>query len=253
MSRIKEEILFFEKTDCGSCRQINQDAIASFVNQGCGLFVVSDGMGGHSHGELASREIIAQMNNLWQRFWTEETLPDFHMLVTLVKNELRQANELIYRKYNAEQICGATVVVLLIVKDCYAIFSVGDSKIYQYSNRQLSVMTVDDIWDTLPETVARYTPEEIANHRNRGKLVQAMGIELDVSIHVQTGRLGKKEVFVLCSDGLYKYCDEKVIEKGAKRVYKGKSMEEVSQTFIKSIYENGAKDNISYIIVLYHK
>ena len=32
-----------------------------------------------------------------------------------------------------------------------------------------------------------------------------------------------------------------------------KNMEEVSQTFIKILYENGAKDNISYIIVLYHK
>ena len=45
----------------GKKRNVNQDAILSETHDDMGLFVVADGMGGHSHGELASRCIVDEM------------------------------------------------------------------------------------------------------------------------------------------------------------------------------------------------
>lgn len=54
---------YFAFTDVGLKRNINQDSYAVECNPQAGLylFAVADGMGGHSHGERASRTIIAKL------------------------------------------------------------------------------------------------------------------------------------------------------------------------------------------------
>lgn len=248
-SKVRGEILYCAKTDRGLERKINQDAIAAFIHDSLGLFVVSDGMGGHSNGELASREIILTFSSFWEKLTELSCLPDFMALVRMVQQVIENVNHSIFEKYNQEQICGATIVVLLIYNDCYAIFSVGDSRIYTYSRRRLMTLTVDDIWDNLPETINNYTPDEIRSHRNRGKLVQAVGIRTELNIHIKTDRLKKGQIFMLCSDGLFKFCKENEIQKGLKSIKSEATMQKSINGFIKSVYMHGAGDNVSIIVV----
>lgn len=246
---LKGKISYCVKTDRGLCHNVNQDAVAAFVREGLGLFVLSDGMGGHSRGELASRGIIAEFEIYWQKLSEMSYTPDFQTLSGHVRQVIANANSSIYAQYNQGQVCGATVVVLLIKDDCYAFFSVGDSHIYNYANRKCSLLTVDDIWDTLPSTVKRYSEAEIMANKSHGKLTQAVGTKEEVNIHVGTNRINGRQSFLLCSDGLYKFCDKKQIEKGLRSIRSEGGVQKSIDFLMAKVFENGAGDNVSAILV----
>lgn len=243
------EIRYLEKTDIGKKRKVNQDAVLARKAGETALFVVADGMGGHSHGEYASSEIVSAC----KRYWEQEVSPkgdkSFSVLLQEVEQVLQEASNKIYVQYNRAAICGSTVVVLLLAEGCYGVLSVGDSHIYTYCERELSLLTTDDIWDNLSVTREQYTEEEIKHHVNRGRLVGAMGIGEKVSLHVQTGRFTKKQKFMLCSDGLYKYCDDAYLKRTLKQLKSERSMMKVAKRYMEHAYRQGANDNISFILV----
>lgn len=249
IGRIKGKILYCAKTDRGLERKVNQDAVAAFIHDSLGLFVVSDGMGGHSNGELASKEILLAFDDFWRNIEKLSRLPDFMTLVRMIQQVIENVNGSIFKKYNQHQICGATVVVLFVFRDCYAVFSVGDSRVYTYNQRKLMTLTVDDIWDNLPATINSYTQDEISIHKNKGKLVQAVGIRTKLNVYIKTDRVTKGQVFMLCSDGLFKFCEERVIQKGLKKIKSEEAMQKSVDSFWKNVYEHGAGDNLSTIIV----
>lgn len=246
---LKSKISYCVKTDRGLCHNVNQDAAAAFVREGLGLFVLSDGMGGHSRGELASRGIIAEFEIYWQKLSEMSYTPDFQTLSSHVRQVIANANSSIYAQYNQGQVCGATVAALLIKDDCYAFFSVGDSHIYNYANRKFILLTVDDIWDTLPSTLDRYSQAEIAANKSHGKLTQAVGTKEEINIHVGTSRINGRRSFLLCSDGLYKFCDKKQIEKGLRSIRSEGGVQKTMDFLMGKVFENGAGDNVSAILV----
>ncbi len=244
----KKKILYCAKTDRGLCRNVNQDAAAAFVQGDLGLFVLSDGMGGHSMGELASAWVVRGFEAYWKNLLAVR-LPDFQDIAAQIQQQLCLMNNQIQEQYNRGQVCGATVVVLLISGGCYAVFSVGDSRVYTFAGGRCSILTTDDIWDTLPSTVGAFTPEQIALHENHGKLVQAVGTQPRLNIHVRTDKLGRGQVFLLCSDGLFKFCDEEWMGKKLRGAKNETAMEQVMEAYFQEVYRRGAGDNVTAILV----
>lgn len=243
------EILYTVRTDRGLCRNVNQDAVATFVKGQTGLFVLADGMGGHSRGELASHVVTAEFESFWQNLAQSDSLPDFRTLSDQVQNVILCASRKIYEKYNQGQICGATVAALLISDGCYAFFSAGDSRIYSYAGRHIRRLTVDDVWDNLPSVTDLHTREEIAVSNNSGRLTQAVGVKAQVCVHVGTDQVGRKQRFLVCSDGLYKYCDEGKLRKSLHHISSEKALQKAADQLIHEVFNNGAGDNVSFILV----
>lgn len=243
------DLKYYITTDIGKKRKINQDAVAGFVKGDTALFVVADGMGGHSHGELASQEIIASCEGYWNSLTGNAEKKSFSILLCEVEKVLLEANARIFQTYNQNDVCGSTVVALVVADGCYGILSVGDSHIYMYRDKEFSLITTDDVWENLSTTRERYSAEEIERHVNRGRLVSAMGIAPDVYLHVSTGRLADKQKFLLCSDGLYKYCDHKFLRKELKKIKSEDSMQKASKHYMDYVYKQGANDNISFVLV----
>lgn len=250
-NRTQNSITYRVVSEVGNCRNINQDAVLAHARGNSGIFVVADGMGGHNDGEFASNEIIKICRQFWNQYDGNFENEEFHALIETMEYKLQEANDFIFREKNGNGICGTTVIVLLVVKEYYALFSVGDSRIYTCINRRCIQLTVDDIWDNLSSTRELYAEEEIEEHNNRGKLVHAVGISDSVEVQVQTGRLHRKQSFLLCSDGLYKCCEEQKLQRLLKRVKSVVTMESVIQEYRNTIYKSGATDNFSMILVRY--
>jgi len=252
-NRTQNSIIYRVVSEVGNCRNINQDAVLAYAREKSGIFVVADGMGGHSDGEYASNEIIKACRRFWNNYDGDFEQENFTVLLDEIERMLKEVNRAIFRERNNAQVCGSTVIVLLLVNGYYAVLSVGDSRIYTCAKRKCTQLTVDDIWDNLSSTRELYSEKEIVEHKNRGKLVHAVGISEEMNVYVQTGHLHKKQAFLLCSDGLYKCCEEQRIQELLKKVKSAETMETVLQEYRNKVYLNGARDNFSVILVRWEK
>lgn len=246
---LQGKIIYCARTDRGLKRNVNQDAIMAYSCDDFGLFVISDGMGGHSRGELASAEIVKAFDDSREELKRLSEVREFGELTSQIQKILLWVNQKIYTQLNQGQVCGATAVILLVKGRRYAYFSVGDSHLYSYINRKCSLLTVDDVWDALPSTHHNYTDAQIAANAKSGKLTQAVGTSKEVNIHVGMDTAFSGQVFLLCSDGLYKFCGEESIDRGIRQCRSQRSLHQTMDRLMKEVFKKGAGDNVSAIIV----
>ncbi len=208
-------------TNIGLVRKSNQDTVGCFPD--VPLFVVADGMGGRSEGEVASRRAVDTLREALAadggrgdrpRFW--RTLlggragagaapadgPDLTGAIGLANRRIYAAGQ---RQTNAEVLergsMGTTVVAL--VCDLAARRAhwahVGDSRLYRARAAAVVLLTADHTlfgetyWD------AATVPADLP-HTNR--LVRALGIAPSVQVSVRSDGLDAGDLFLLCSDGV---------------------------------------------------
>ena len=165
-----------------------------------------------------------------------------------LKAELHKLNKKIHTQLNRNQICGSTVIVLFLYKGSYAIVNAGDSRVYRLEGLKARSLMIDDIWENRNQEALKLTKEQQQKHPHRGRLVNAMGTTENVKLYTDAGALKKRDVFLLCSDGLYKYCDQKRINASLRWSILQDPKKRV-KNLLEEVYKTGAKDNISIIIV----
>ena len=233
------KIEYVSVCDIGKCRSENQDSLYTETGTDWGIFVVADGMGGYSDGDRASQEITTAFKS-WikdvQKNISEYEIPD---LFSELRRILSSTNDKIIRDTKKGKICGSTAIVLLIIRDIYILLSVGDSRCYDIkkhflkdSLRQLSLDEVCEI------------PGE-----NYGKLTNAVGVKSPLKCRLVSGMLNKRHTFFICSDGVYKFCSEEEILNIIKRS-KNRTLEIIGNDIKELIYERGAKDNLSAVLII---
>lgn len=219
-------------TDRGSRDGMNQDSVLSIIEDEMAIFCVADGMGGHRHGELASREIVGRIR-LWQRENKDKDYGKTSELFDEIEDVLTDANKVIFDKYNTEGPCGSTVVCLVICGDTYAVFSAGDSRLYKKKKMHMYQITRDDA-------------------ASNGKLTKAVGVSDSLKFNRITGKLKKNDEFFLCTDGVYKELSPASIKKLPGKVFfsgSNKGIEKLISFVQKEVTRKGAGDNHSAIFV----
>ena len=118
-------------------RKNNEDSY--YISEDCGLLVIADGMGGHEHGQLASRIAVAQFVNL-----VEGRCPE-HFSLEQMKQLFIQANKAVYEQQEAlhSGIMGTTLTAAIIDGDKLYVGHVGDSRLYLLRQNILTQMTLD--------------------------------------------------------------------------------------------------------------
>lgn len=226
------KLLSANYTDRGSRDGINQDSVLSLVTEDLAVFCVADGMGGHMHGELASREIVGMLR-LWQRDNKDRQYEKASELFDEIEQVLILANKEIFEKYNAEGPCGSTVVCLVIYGDRYAVYSAGDSRLYKKKKVHMYQVTRDDA-------------------ASNGKLTKAVGVGENLKFNRTTGKTKKNDEFFLCTDGVYKELAPATIKKLPGKVFfarRNKGIDRLMEYIQKEVSKKGASDNHSAIFV----
>ena len=181
-------------TELGHVRKINEDSYLDAREQA--LWVIADGMGGHSRGDRASQCVIENMYEFVASDTAEDSLSD------LLKR-LAAANTAC-RKASGGQVMGSTVAALYLHgNSAYALWA-GDSRIYRNRQGAFSQLTDDHSLVQELHRLGELTAEEAENHPSSNVITRAIGVGDQIDIQVREVDLQDGDRFLVCSDGLFK-------------------------------------------------
>ncbi|MEE9607373.1 MAG: Stp1/IreP family PP2C-type Ser/Thr phosphatase [Myxococcota bacterium] len=229
-------------TDVGLRRSSNEDCYA--LAGDLGLYLVADGMGGHSAGQVAS-ELAAESAVRALRALEGATAS----LAEKLRYALAAANREIFTRSQAEQRLagmGTTLVALLAGGGRIALAHVGDSRAYLV--RQARVRQLTDDHSLVAELVRRREISEDAarGHPHRHVLTRALGVRARVEPDLAELTPAPDDTFVLCSDGLTGHVDDQEI---AKAVSDGADLEAICDGLVELANSRGGTDNTTVVVV----
>jgi serine/threonine protein phosphatase PrpC len=213
-----------------------------------GLFIVADGMGGHAHGQEASRLAIQTM--------IDRMLPQVSGCSELHDADCRQlliegvqvANGAIHQR-NTEQRTdmGTTITAALVVGLTAFVVNVGDSRTYLYrASEGLRKVTQDHSVVAYLVEAGIIHPDDVYTHPQRNRIYRSLGAKPVIQVDAFTEQLQPDDTLLLCSDGLW----EMVHDPGMLQILQhGADPSQMSQLLIEAALEGGGVDNISMIVV----
>jgi len=199
-------------------RERNEDACGYWTSEDTGCWVVSDGLGGHGGGDVASKLVVS---TILRGFAAKPSVDS-----TSVTKLLDQANYTLLQQQHAQphlHDMRATAVVLAVDSaNGSAIWGhVGDSRLYCYRGDQFAAQTRDhSVLQGLADA-CHLTSESLRGNPQRNVLLFALGSDeaYQPTVTEQPMQIKADDVFLLCSDGFWEYVDEFMM----KQIFSGKS------------------------------
>ncbi len=228
-------------SDVGLRRKENEDRYA--LSPQLGLYLVADGMGGHTAGQVASE--LAAETALQAIRTLEGTAAS---LAERLRYAVAAANRAIYSKAQQHPEyagMGTTLVAFLADETRAALAHVGDSRAYLIRARRIRQLTDDH--SIVGELLRRREISEDAarEHPHRHVLTRALGVRRSVEPDLVELALEPGDVFVLCSDGLTNHVEDHEI---AKWVCGSEDLQEVCEQLIDLTNARGGEDNSTVLL-----
>ncbi len=229
-------------THVGRVRHGNEDAFIAID----GLYVVADGMGGHSAGEVASAIAVKTIEEIYRSTQPGMTTPE------RVAEAIATANTAIFLESldDAEKSGIGKTLTALVVTDPAAhrivIANIGDSRTYLWRDDELKQITVDHSHvQTLVERGA-ISAAEARTHYQRNIVLRALGIDTSIEIDLFPLDVRDGDRFILCSDGLVDEAEDADIESEIRLKARP---QELADSLVNLANDHGGRDNITVVVV----
>jgi serine/threonine protein phosphatase PrpC len=250
---------YYGISDRGLFRTKNEDCYLCNPEQK--LFLVADGIGGHSGGEIASKIAASAIEEFITHSRSEDiTWPiPYRKELSLEQNRLLAAASLANTKIRgfvgknpAMKGMGTTIVGISVDGNLLAVINIGDSRLYTIRDDNIEQITKDHTVAAAMERMGLFTKKEASSNPQKHILTSALGIGPLASIKVDVFpvEIRSKDLFILCSDGLYDMLDDMEILETIGHV-KAESLEKAGISLIKKANLAGGKDNVTVILVLF--
>jgi PPM family protein phosphatase len=241
----------FGLSEAGPVRRINEDRFISAED--LRLFVVADGMGGHSAGEVAARVAVESIENFIRRShetndfsWPFGVEPGLSLDANRLKTAVKLANRRINRlaENHDDYLTMATTAVCALIGDHNLVVAhVGDSRLYLSNGNGLQQLTVDDSWaaTVLGGTGGAKSPAV------RHVLTNVLGARPDTLVHLVEHEWSGTETLLLCSDGLHGSVPHETLHDLMASSLD--DIEPLAHKLVSAALEHGSRDNITVLIV----
>ncbi len=241
------------QSDVGQQRANNEDCfrIVSSLN----LFVISDGMGGEAHGEIASAMAVETVVNtcMGEHTGTVEASaaaqPGWNEQTGRLFNAAHLANKKIYESAEAnpqQQGMGATLTAAWINEEKLSVVHVGDSRVYLLRSAVLQQLSSDH--SLVAEQVRRgiLTAAEAEHSELQSVLLRALGTQPEVEVDAEEHTLFPSDILLLCTDGLTRMVAEQKI---AATLQSDSDPGKAAEKLVALANENGGADNVTVVVV----
>lgn len=241
-------------TDIGLVRSSNQDAI--FFNSDYGIAIVSDGMGGHRGGEIASELVVTGLRDAFLSC-SQILVEDIRGFLDEVLGRINA--DILDRSRRDEKLrgMGATVNYLMLAGGHIAIGHAGDSRTYLVRcGKRADGSKWHGIWClTVDHNVGTFIDRGIfkegrdyrAGHvdeRFRSRLTRGMGVVADLHADLYSRKIEECDVYLTCSDGLHGFCTDSEILRALVSGPLAKS----PTRLIELAKSKGAPDNVTIVV-----
>ncbi|MET0290081.1 MAG: protein phosphatase 2C domain-containing protein [Pseudoxanthomonas sp.] len=230
-------IEFGHLSHAGLRRDLNEDTY--YGDNDMGLWLVTDGMGGHACGEVAS---ALARDTIVREMRTGNTLVQ----------AIRAADEEIIRtsrRRNDTLPMGTTVVAARVTGDRFEVAWVGDSRAYLWRDGKLVQLSQDHSY--VQELIAQgaLTHEQARIHPQRNVVTQALGVTDPAHLNVETmtGEFRSGMQLLLCSDGLTEEVDDRGIADTLRQ--QDCSAQECVDALVAAALDGGGSDNVTVLLV----
>ncbi|GHV41473.1 protein phosphatase [Clostridia bacterium] len=234
-------------TDKGLVRENNEDAI--FVSQEKigrlnNVFIIADGMGGHTSGEIASSKAVEFFLE-----YVRKSVSDGSYTENFLAGAVKYANDRILGLTFSDQSLrgmGTTFTAACTDNVNFYYAHVGDSRAYSIANGEITQITQDHTFVGEMRRSGALTEEELKTHPNRHMLTRALGTDYETTVDYGYRPLAGGDIFLLCSDGLTNMLTDEEIKAIAEA---DGTLDEKAQKLVATAIEAGGKDNVSVIII----
>jgi PPM family protein phosphatase len=241
------------QSDVGQQRANNEDCFR--MVQALNLFVVSDGMGGEAHGEIASAMAVETVvktcmgEEIGTVAASTEMQPGWSDKTRLLLNAAQLANKKIYESAEAnpqQQGMGATLTAAWINQEKLSVVHVGDSRIYLLRSGVFQQLTSDH--SLVAEQVRRgiLTAAEAEHSELQSVLMRALGTQPEIEVDAEEHTLFPGDILLLCSDGLTRMVAEQKI---AVTLQSESDPAKAAEKLVAQANENGGADNVTVVVV----
>jgi len=243
--------------DVGKVRGHNEDVLLVFTGElggleampNLGLFIVADGMGGHSLGERASGIAARTVARAILEQILPSLLADPHadterpLLKDVMESAMTTANAAVVSGVPEG---GTTLTCALVLGEQLILSHVGDSRAYIITDETFEQVTRDHSLVQRLKELGQITTDEALVHPQRSVLYRAVGQGEGLEVDVISRRLPSGAALLLCSDGLWGVVpDHRILEV----VRQAPSPQAAVEELIVSANAAGGPDNITAVMV----
>ena len=241
-------------TDVGRKRTHNEDVY--LIREDLGLFIVFDGMGGHSAGEVAAGIAAQTMAEFFEGAQRdpEGTWPykpdrgqdDFegriNVAMRLANRRIREAAEQDTKRKNM----GTTGVVLWMTPTDTFVGWTGDSRAYLFQKGKLSQVTEDHSLITEMIRAGKLSPSEVESFQYKNVITRAMGPSETVKPDVRRVDMQPGDVMMLCCDGVHGLVKDDQLQQ---IMASTQNLASCAKVIVDAANANGGTDNITTVLV----
>lgn len=229
------------KTETG-LRPQNEDNFLLLKTDALDAVAVSDGMGGHQAGEIASRLSVETLERMLsnRNIDPEAALSSAFNEANRIVHERASMNDDMYGM-------GCTLVAAILRPERFIAANVGDSRLYHFDGKHLRQVTHDHSF--VAELLRRgaITPEEAKAHPRRNLITRAIGTEGRVSPDIFVCDWSAGDMLLLCSDGLCGVLDEAEM---AAYLRHSTDLDATCSALIQRALSQGSRDNITVVLAV---
>jgi serine/threonine protein phosphatase PrpC len=241
-------------TNVGRVRANNEDCFR--VVEALNLFVLSDGMGGEAHGEIASALAVETVVKHCLETENDPAMTVFGDMpagwsekTKRLSSAVHLANKSIYdsaQQHSEQHGMGATLTAAWIDGAKLSIAHVGDSRAYLLRSGTLQQLTNDH--SLVAEQVRRgiLTPAEAEKSEMQSVLLRALGAHPEIEVDAEEHTLFGRDVLLLCSDGLTRMVTEPEI---AGTLQAEPDPTKAAKRLVELANDQGGADNITVVVV----
>jgi PPM family protein phosphatase len=218
-------------------------------------FALSDGMGGATAGEFASRITVDRVTHFIQRSFKQSAIgieTYFADVFTTLFEEIHRSLMLVGRSYEECSGMGATLSICWFTRDRMYFGHIGDSRIYYLPAQQRCIKQIshDDTHVGWLQRNGAINERQARSHPARSALQKALGAG-NQFVDPQVGAVVYEsgDLFLLCTDGLVEgLYDEQIFD----IVHSHESAapdQSVAHRLVRASLESAGRDNTTALVI----